>query len=55
MRMTSADDENITDTDDNRAATDVFTGEKVEYKLSDISTRGIALNLEPAEFKILKL
>lgn len=55
MRMTSADDENITDTDDNRAATDVFTGEKVEYKLSDISTRGIAFNLEPAEFKILKL
>jgi hypothetical protein len=36
-------------------ATDVFTGEKIEYNLDEVSTRGIAMNLEPCGIKILKL
>ena len=36
-------------------ATDVFTGEKIEYNLEEVSTRGIAMNLEPCGIKILKL
>ena len=36
-------------------ATDVFTKEKIEYNLSELSTRGIAMNLEPCGIKILKL
>lgn len=36
-------------------ATDVFTGEKIKYNLDEVSTRGIAMNLEPCGIKILKL
>ena len=36
-------------------ATDVFTGEKIEYELETLSTRGIAMTLEPCGIKILKL
>ena len=36
-------------------ATDVFTGEKIEYNLNEVTTRGIAMNLEPCGIKILKL
>ena len=36
-------------------ATDVFTGEKIEYNLDEVSTRGIAMNLEPCGIKIFKL
>jgi glycosidase len=36
-------------------ATDVFTGEKIEYNLDEVSTRGIAMTLEPCGIKILKL
>ena len=38
-----------------RVAVDVFTGEKIEYDLDEVSSRGIAMNLEPAGIKILKL
>ena len=34
---------------------DVFTGEKIEYDLEEVSTRGIAMTLEPCGIKILKL
>ena len=34
---------------------DAFTGEKIEYDLEEVSTRGIAMNLEPCGIKILKL
>ena len=36
-------------------ALDVFTGEKIEYDLDEVSTRGIAMTLEPCGIKILKL
>ncbi len=36
-------------------ATDVFTGEKIEYNFDEVSTRGIAMTLEPCGIKILKL
>ena len=36
-------------------ATDAFTGEKIEYELETLSTRGIAMTLEPCGIKILKL
>ena len=36
-------------------ALDVFTGEKIEYDLEEVSTRGIAMNLEPCGIKVLKL
>ena len=36
-------------------ATDVFTGEKIEYNLDEVSTRGVAMTLEPCGIKILKL
>ena len=38
-----------------KVATEVFTGEKIEYDLDDVSSRGIAMTLEPASFKIFKL
>ena len=34
---------------------DIFTGEKIEYDLEEVSTRGIAMTLEPCGIKILKL
>ena len=34
---------------------DIFTGEKIEYDLDEVSTRGIAMTLEPCGIKILKL
>ena len=36
-------------------AIDAFTGEKIEYNIDEVSTRGIAMTLEPCEIKILKL
>lgn len=36
-------------------ATDVFTGEKIEYELETLGTLGIAMTLEPCGIKILKL
>ncbi|MBR5146376.1 MAG: alpha-amylase [Bacteroidales bacterium] len=36
-------------------ALDAFTGEKIEYDLEEVSTRGIAMTLEPCGIKILKL
>ena len=36
-------------------ALDAFTGEKIEYDLDEVSTRGIAMTLEPCGIKILKL
>lgn len=36
-------------------ATDVFTGEKIEYDLEHVSSQGIAMTLEPSGIKILKL
>ncbi len=36
-------------------ATDVFTGEKIEYNLNEVGTKGIAVTLEPCGIKILKL
>ena len=36
-------------------ALDVFTGEKIEYNIDEVSTRGIAMTLEPCGIKILKL
>ena len=33
----------------------VIDGEKIEYNLDEVSTRGIAMNLEPCGIKILKL
>ena len=34
---------------------DIFTGEKIEYDLEEVITRGIAMTLEPCGIKILKL
>ena len=34
---------------------DIFTGEKIEYDLEEVGTRGIAMTLEPCGIKILKL
>ncbi len=36
-------------------AVDAFTGEKIEYNIEEVSTRGIAMTLEPCGIKILKL
>ena len=36
-------------------AVDAFTGEKIEYNIDEVSTRGIAMTLEPCGIKILKL
>lgn len=36
-------------------ATDILTGEKIEYNFEEVSTRGIAMTLEPCSIKILKL
>lgn len=44
-----------TDNGKQLTATDVFTGEKIEYNLDEVSTRGIAMTLEPCGIKILKL
>jgi hypothetical protein len=45
----------VTGNSQQSTATDVFTGEKIEYNLDEVSTRGIAMNLEPCGIKILKL
>ena len=44
-----------TDNGQQLTATDVFTGEKIEYELETLGTRGIAMTLEPCGIKILKL
>ena len=36
-------------------AEDVFTGEKIEYRLEEVAVRGIEMTLEPASVKVLKL
>lgn len=38
-----------------RIATDVFTGEMIEYNFDEVSSRGIAMTLEPVSVKVLKL
>ena len=38
-----------------KIATDFFTGEKIEYNIEEVSSRGIAMTLEPCGIKILKL
>ena len=44
-----------TDNGKQSTATDVFTGEKIEYEIETLGTRGIAMTLEPCGIKILKL
>jgi hypothetical protein len=44
-----------TDNGKQLTATDVFTGEKIEYEIETLGTRGIAMTLEPCGIKILKL
>ncbi len=44
-----------TDNGQQLTATDVFTGEKIEYEIETLGTRGIAMTLEPCGIKILKL
>ena len=36
-------------------ATDVMTGDKIEYNLNEVSSRGIAMSIDAAGFKIIKL
>ena len=36
-------------------ATDVMTGEEIQYNINDVGTKGIEVNLRPADVKILKL
>ncbi len=36
-------------------ATDVMTGDKIEYNLNEISSRGIAMSIDAAGFRIIKL
>ena len=38
-----------------KIATDILTGERIEYNIEDVCTRGIAMTLEPCDIKILKL
>ena len=58
MNMKLSTDNRQQTTDDSsqqKIAMDILTGEKIEYDLEEVSTRGIALNLEPCGIKILKL
>ena len=52
-QQTTDFDQTITNT--LNVATDILTGEKIEYNIEDVSSRGIAMNLEPCCIKILKL
>lgn len=45
----------VTGNSQQSTATDAFTGEKIEYNIDEVSTRGIAMTLEPCGIKILKL
>ena len=36
-------------------ATDVMTGDKIEYNLNEVSSRGIAMSIDAAGFRIIKL
>ena len=36
-------------------ATDVMTGDKIEYNVNEVSSRGIAMSIDAAGFKIIKL
>ncbi len=36
-------------------ARDVMTGEEIQYNINDVGTKGIEVNLKPADVKILKL
>ena len=45
----------VTGNSQQSTATDVFTDEKIEYNIDEVSTRGIAMTLEPSGIKILKL
>lgn len=49
MRMKAADD------DESKTAVDVMTGEEIQYNINDVCTKGIDMNLKPADVKILKL
>ena len=49
MRMKAADD------DESKTAVDVMTGEEIQYNINDVGTKGIEMNLKPADVKILKL
>ncbi len=55
MRLQSMVNSQQTTDNRQRFAIDAFTGEKIEYNLDEVSTRGIAMNLEPCGIKILKL
>lgn len=44
-----------TDNGKQSTATDVFTGDKIEYEIETLGTLGIAMTLEPCGIKILKL
>ena len=52
-QQTTDFDQTITNT--LNVATDILTGEKIEYNFEEVSTRGIAMTLEPCSIKILKL
>ncbi len=39
----------------NMTAVDVMTGEEIQYNINDVGTKGIEMNLKPADVKILKL
>ena len=49
MRMKAAAD------DESKTAVDVMTGEEIQYNINDVGTKGIEMNLKPADVKILKL
>ena len=49
MRMKAADD------DESKTAVDVMTGEEIQYNINDVGSKGIEMNLKPADVKILKL
>ena len=58
MNMKLSTDNRQQTTDDSsqqKIAMDILTGEKIEYELEEVSTRGIAMTLEPCSIKILKL
>ncbi len=49
MRMKAAAD------DESKTAVDVMTGEEIQYNINDVGSKGIDMNLKPADVKILKL
>ncbi len=56
MRMKVTDDgEQTAENVLNMTAVDVMTGEEIQYNINDVGTKGIEMNLKPADVKILKL